>query len=238
MTLPGLKILKDAFNDVASVIYQHSQKLVLFPMLKHQLETGRIDHAQAAFKIAESVHRFAKRRSGDPYMNHVDAVVSAPDHYVEIQYNDNQRMIARTHDAGEDSRGAWRLADFRKLKFPEEYIAGQDGVTHRKNELYLDFIERCSMTPGAAVKCADNLRNWSDNPKPLREKLYRVSYHYLRAVITGRIEAGSSIADFAVANGLYDRCLFERYSARPLVDGYAAPSDKTHMAGIRPPAQV
>lgn len=225
--------LSKTFNRAANYFEQHEKQRVLFAQLMREKEAGTLDEMDACQRIANSVHEKMFRRDGKTYIeSHIKGVVDAPNRYVDIEYTYDQEKLAWVHDVPEDSHGAWKTKHFEKLGFSKEFVEGIDGHTNRPHEDYFDYIERLSKTIALEVKIGDNRHNWSDNPKPIREQLYRIASHYLIAVRFGKIEAGSSIAEWAAKEGMYDLDLFRKYSSRPMIHNYLPPSHKAHMASI------
>lgn len=232
------KPLSALFNDAAAHFERFEIKRQLFKELQQGLIEGSITHLEAAERIARSVHANMTRRDGRPYITHVEAVVDAPNRYVDIVYNETQVMLAWVHDVPEDSKGAWKVKDFRKLNFPKEFLQGLDGITLRQGEKYFDYVERLSKTSVRPVKVGDNRHNWANNPKPHKEMLYRISSHYLLAIEFGKIEPGSNIAFWAANEGMYSEDLFGKHSSRALIKNYEPPQNKRHMASIPAPAAL
>lgn len=230
--------LSGVFNDAAAHFERFEVKKRLFKELQQELNDGTIDHLEAAKRIAYSVHANMTRRNGKPYITHVEAVVDAPNRYADINYTDIQVMLAWVHDVPEDSKGAWKVRDFKKLGFPREFLQGLDGITHRRGEKYLDYIERLSRTPVAIVKVGDNRHNWMDRPKPEKAMLYRVSSHYLLAREVKKIPDDMNIAEWAAQEGMYNEDLFDKHSSRPLIRNYRPPAGRAHMASIPAPVAL
>lgn len=236
--LPLPEVFSKRVLNAVHYFEQHDKKRQLFPVIEAELTAGKITQEQACWLIAQSVHENQPRRNGKPYMSHIEAVVNAPDYYPYITYTQNQRMLAIVHDCGEDSFGAWKADDFRKLGFDEEFCLGFDGITRRKGEPYFDFIERLSVTIAPPVKLGDNNHNWADSPKPSSEKRYRISSHFLRDMITGKESSGSNIVTYAARTGFYDEALFRQMSSRPIITNYQPPAGLSHMASIPAPAHL
>lgn len=231
--------LSKHFKNVANIIEQHEKQHVLFAQLMREVKDGTFDELDGCIRISNSVHEKMRRRDGRKYVDsHIKSVVDAPNRYVDVEYSEDQTKLAWVHDTPEDAKGAWKVKHFRKLKYSEAFCDGLDGHSIRPGELYFDYIERLSKTIALEVKIGDNRHNWADNPKPIREKLYRIASHYLLAIRFGKIEAGSSIAEWAAKEGLYDEGLFKTYSSRPVIERYIPPSNKAHMSSIRPPLPV
>lgn len=225
--------LSKTFNRVANYFEQREKQRVLFAQLMHEKEAGTFDEMDACQRIAHSVHEKMVRRDGRTYIeSHIKGVVDAPNRYADIEYTSDQEKLAWVHDVPEDSFGAWKPKHFQQLGFSKEFVEGIDGHTCRHHEPYFDYIERLSGTIALEVKIGDNRHNWSDNPKPIREQLYRIASHYLLAVRFGKIAAGSSIAEWAAAEGMYNLDLFKQYSSRPMIHHYTPPANKAHMASI------
>lgn len=234
--------LSGYFNDCARYFEKHEQKRILFNELKRDLDNGTISQEDACWRIAASVHGNTLRRDGKPYMSHINAVVNGPDYYIDISYTDDQRKLAIVHDTPEDS--VWRVRDFRRLGFSKDFCEGLDAITRRRASLfrpaekYFDNAERVAKTIALDVKIADNRHNWADKPKPEKALRYRVTSHYYVACKYSRVEPGSSIADFAAKEGMYNEELFSQLSSRPAIPDYSPPRGKEHMASIPAPAAV
>lgn len=120
----------------------------------------------------------------------------------------NTRSIAKIvigllHDIVEDSD--WTLDNLRTVGFPERIVSAVDAMTKREDELYFDFIERCSLNSDAIDKKIEDISHNLDQSRSdllvterdmNRMNKYIVSKAYLIAVKKGRIETGSSIVDF------------------------------------------
>lgn len=227
------------FNNAADYFEQHEKKAILYAQFKEEIKLGTFDEMDACQRISYSVHGKKFRRDGRPYVeSHIKSVVDTPNRYVDIIYSPDQEKLAWVHDTPEDARGAWRVKHFRRMGFSNEFCEGLDGHTIRPGEKYLDYIERLSKTIALEVKIGDNRHNWADNPKPHKANLYRISSHYLLAVKYGRIAPGSSIAEWAAQEGMYDAEIFGKYSSRPIIKDYISPRNKLHMSGIPAPIAV
>lgn len=113
-------------------------------------------------------------------------------------------LIGLLHDIVEDSD--WTIDDLREVGFSERVISGVNAMTKPDDELYFDFIERCSQNKDAVDKKIDDISHNLDLSRsdklfdPVKDgervNKYIVSKAYLVAVKKGRIAAGSSMIDF------------------------------------------
>ncbi|MDB5492431.1 MAG: hypothetical protein JWO78_2280 [Micavibrio sp.] len=113
-------------------------------------------------------------------------------------------IIGVLHDIVEDSD--WTIEDLRQVGFSERVLSGVNAMTKPDDELYFDFIERCSLNKDATDKKIDDISHNLDLSRsdrlfdPVKDgervNKYIVSKAYLVAVKKGRIEAGSSMVDF------------------------------------------
>lgn len=85
-----------------------------------------------AMRIAIHAHETQKDKSGEPYILH-------PLHLMTQFKDETSQIIAVLHDVVEDSDYTLRSL---ALIFSEDIIAALDGLTHRKEEDYFEYIER------------------------------------------------------------------------------------------------
>lgn len=136
-------------------------------------------------------------------------------------------IIGLLHDIIEDSD--WTIEDLREVGFSERILKGVNAMTKADDELYFDFIERCSLNKDAIDKKIDDISHNLDlsrsdrlfDPVKDAERVnkYLVSKAYLVAVKKDRIKPRSSMIDFI--NGRPDfkddvrvKFLIPQYSSR------------------------
>lgn len=85
-----------------------------------------------AMRIAIHAHETQKDKSGEPYILH-------PLHLMTQFKDETSQIVAVLHDVVEDSDYTLRSL---ALIFSEDIIAALDGLTHRKEEDYFEYIER------------------------------------------------------------------------------------------------
>ena len=99
-----------------------------------------------AMKIAYKAHHGQVDKGGIPYIFH-------PYHLAEQMPDEYTTCVALLHDVVEDTDVT---LDMLKKIFPPEVIEAVSVMTHRKNEPYLDYVQRVNSNPIAKiVKLAD-----------------------------------------------------------------------------------
>jgi GTP diphosphokinase / guanosine-3',5'-bis(diphosphate) 3'-diphosphatase len=92
---------------------------------------------EKAIAIAVFAHAGQRDKGGRPYIEHVLEVGMGLE-------TDEAKCVGILHDVVEDT--PLTLDDLRK-EFPESIVAGVDGITKRKGERYIDYLERVKMNP-------------------------------------------------------------------------------------------
>jgi len=126
-------------------------------------------------------------KGGSPYILHCFHVMSVAG---KKSNNDYELMaIGMGHDLKEDHPEFWHLVS-ESGKFSDRVINGIETMTHDKDELYSDYIQRVSKNPDTLeIKMID----LDHNSKVTRMKgvkakdldrivKYHESYHYLKSV--------------------------------------------------------
>lgn len=135
---------------------------------------GYSTDTEQARKLAESVHRTAVDKAGEPYIHHPERVAGRLD-------APEEKVVGWLHDVVEDS--AVTVDQIGNL-FGPETAAAVDAVTHRPLETWADYLARVRKNPVArAVKISDLIdnSNMSRLPKVTRSDVERTE-KYLRAL--------------------------------------------------------
>jgi (p)ppGpp synthase/HD superfamily hydrolase len=139
-------------------------------------------------------------KSGEDYSLHwLKVALDSTRSSIKIQ-------IGILHDVIEDTD--WTLDDLRQLGFDERVISGVHAMTRdeQNDESYFSFIERCSKDPYAIDVKLNDLRHNLDQSRNTaivserdleRIKKYNVSYQYLLAIKSKRIQHGTTVENFA-----------------------------------------
>ena len=111
-----------------------------------------------AIAIAASAHAEQIDKSGKPYILHPIRVMQRVTHHGLAA-----QIVAVLHDVVEDT---WMTLELlARMGFPDEVVAAVDALSHRDDEEYFSYIERCGRNYlGAVVKLAD----LEDNCDPVR----------------------------------------------------------------------
>lgn len=124
-----------------------------------------------ARRLALTFHGHDKRRGGEPYMTHLEAVAAA--------VADHLKPVALLHDILEKG------AVIRNLTVNGIHPCVIDAVvamTKQPGEPYMDYIERLAENPMAlVVKIADIRHNMDGSPNADRRKKYPRALEYLLA---------------------------------------------------------
>ncbi len=139
---------------------------------------------ERALMLCVEAHGGVSRRfGGEPYCIHPIAVAESLRGY-DIEY----QIVGFLHDVVEDTECT--LQGLRDFGFPKYIIEAVDAITHRKDESYEKYIQRCNKNKIARlVKTADMLHNLmdfhrfgkQDQIKKLREQiLYMMDAGYNR----------------------------------------------------------
>lgn len=133
-----------------------------------------------AKEIALKAHKGQKRKNGDPYYTHPQAVAKILE---DRKVSSIFIAVAWLHDVVEDTK--WTLEDLCKEGMPEIVVSMVDMLTKRKGEKYLDYILRVKETQLAIpVKLADMEHNSGDLPKgDKRNKYIRQKYELARYIL-------------------------------------------------------
>ncbi len=112
---------------------------------------------RTAEQISRAAHLGQYRKDGRPYMAHVEAVVAQVGDDLEAQ------ALAWLHDVLEDT--SYRREELIELGIPERLVQLLDLLTKRREESYVQYIERVKRSDVAIkVKKADIIANLSDRP--------------------------------------------------------------------------
>jgi (p)ppGpp synthase/HD superfamily hydrolase len=103
-----------------------------------------------AIKIACDVHADQKDKAGEPYILHPLRLMQ--------RFKDKSTMIvAVLHDVIEDSQHD--LGFLKAQRFDEGILEAVDAITKRKDEAYIDFIERLSFNDMAVKVKIEDLKD-------------------------------------------------------------------------------
>lgn len=104
---------------------------------------------EQARRIAEQAHGHQlKKKSGEPFIEHVRRVVASVSH-------DDEKVVAWLHDVVEKAPD-WPFEQLRLQGFPEEIMAAVEALTRREGEADDDFVRRAGSNALARpVKRAD-----------------------------------------------------------------------------------
>ena len=135
-----------------------------------QIETKRKEYAhliKRARNIAKRAHAEQKDKGGNPYIEHIRAVVEGVDAPLE-------KVVAYLHDTVEDADVTFEELE---TEFPEEVIAPLKLLTHQKNVPYMDYVKKIKYNEIARkVKLSDlhNNMDISRIPSPTEKDLWRI----------------------------------------------------------------
>jgi (p)ppGpp synthase/HD superfamily hydrolase len=102
---------------------------------------------EQAIALAVQAHTGQQDKAGRPYILHPLRVMLA-------QTTDAEMIAAVLHDVVEDTPVT--LEDLQAAGFSAEVLAAVESVTHREDETYEAYLERCRANPiGLRVKLAD-----------------------------------------------------------------------------------
>jgi hypothetical protein len=165
---------------------------------------GRNPDISTAWLIAASAFHGHKDRSGQPYVNHLAQVL------IGGTRSNKKIIVGILHDLLEDTE--WTVTDLRRVGFSDEIITAIDHVTKQPDELYFDFIVRCGRSfeifgpDHLAIdpKIADLSHNMSIDRQDAfltkhqlkKLRVYTVARNYLVAIKSGKIQPGTSVAEF------------------------------------------
>lgn len=138
---------------------------------------------EKARRYARDAHKGQRRKSGEPYFNHLERVAS-------MFENPILEQVAYLHDVLEDT--SFTDVDLLLTGFSEEVVETVLALTRRKenNETYFNFVLRIRRNPLAVkVKVADLLDNLSDLEEGSLKDKYRLAYF----VLTGKRPPGYAI---------------------------------------------
>lgn len=123
-------------------------------------------------KIAQDAHKNQTRKDGKPYITHPMAVA-------ENFEDEEMKCIGILHDSIEDSN--LTVLDLIRKGVPAKIANVVDILSRRKNEPYLEYIDRVSIDRSAIlIKLADLEHNLSDlKPGNMRDK-YEMAMYILR----------------------------------------------------------
>jgi len=133
------------------------------------------EEIQIAQKIAEEAHAEDRRRGGEPYMNHIEAVVE--------KVSDPAKPTAYIHDVMEDHPKMFTPEILRERGLSEETIGAAILLNKNAHEGidYLTYIKMLRSNPIAReVKLADIAHNFSDNPSEKQIKKYTLALKILK----------------------------------------------------------
>jgi (p)ppGpp synthase/HD superfamily hydrolase len=106
-----------------------------------------VDLANRAIEIAINAHKGQKDRYGKTYILHPIRVLMRVNSLTD-------KIVAILHDVVEDSD--WTVGQLDQEGFPKEIIDAIDAISRRKEEEYMDYIERVQRNEIAMrVKLAD-----------------------------------------------------------------------------------
>ena len=127
-----------------------------------------------AESIAREAHAGTADKAGAPYIDH-------PRRVAERMTTDEEKVVAWLHDVVEDTMV--NIVDIA-LRFGEETAEAVECITHRKGELWSDYLTRVKSNPvSKAVKISDLIDNVSLNRLPsVSAKDVRRSEKYIRAL--------------------------------------------------------
>lgn len=123
---------------------------------------------EKAIAIAVFAHAGQTDKGGLPYIHHALAVGLALD-------TDEEMCVGILHDVVEDTKVT--LSDLRAI-FPDRIVAGVDGITKRKKEKYLDYLNRVKANP---LSLKAKLRDLAENrrieriPNPTEKDFKRIA---------------------------------------------------------------
>ena len=134
-----------------------------------------------AILLAVQAHRGQVDKVGQPYILHLLRVM------LRVE-GEAAQIVGVLHDLVEDTR--YSFDDLRALGYSEEIVQALDGLTHRPDESYEQFVERASANPLARrVKRADLEDNMDIRRLPVvsekdRERLnrYIAAWRHIQAV--------------------------------------------------------
>lgn len=187
-----------------------------------QKQNGDIPKAgvNLALLILSSALYEQKQWSGEDY----------GEHPIRVAFNNTnstpKQIIGILHDVVEDSD--WTIDDLRTCGFSERVINGVDGMTRRKNEKYLDFVERCSQNEDSLDKKIEDLSHNSlrirapflmDDRTTEKQNLYIIAYYYLVAIKKGSLLSGAPVSDLSKIhpNLFADQALITKHSSHGTV---------------------
>jgi len=112
-------------------------------------------------KIAENIARVAHqdqyRKNGEPYISHVQKVVSFVEDSIEVQVG------AWLHDVLEDSE--FTSKDLSEKGIPIELVRVVESLSQKREQSYTEYIQSVSSSEIAVkVKKADLIANMTENP--------------------------------------------------------------------------
>ena len=132
---------------------------------------GYSTDVKMASYISESAHRGAVDKAGAPYIRHPERVASRME-------TDEEKVVAWLHDVVEDTDIT--LETIRSL-FGNETADAVDAITHRKGEMWSDYLIRVKGNPiSKTVKISDLIdnSNLSRLPNVTAKDIKRVAkYH-------------------------------------------------------------
>ena len=111
-----------------------------------------------AMEIARKAHSGQLDKIGDPYFLHVISVMHMAS---KVSRNPEIPIIGILHDVIEDTDVV--LDDLRDEGFSESIIISLDYLTRRKNEDYIEYIQRVMLNDNAmTIKKQDIIHNLDD----------------------------------------------------------------------------
>ena len=110
---------------------------------------------EIAYRIASEAHKNQKDLSGDPYMNHINAVIANV-------HGEKEKCVAALHDVVEDYRDVWSLDRLRDEGISEEVVAAVDAITKRPGEKYKAYLHRVKANALATAVKKEDIKNNMD----------------------------------------------------------------------------
>ncbi len=176
--------------------------------IQKDIDAGHPANYERALEVAIWAHKHKQTRNGGEFIRHPQTVLNLCQ-----TKSPSKEIICLLHDVVEDSD--LTLEDLYNLGFSDRIILGLDAVTKRKDEKYVEFIQRCARSfkefpfdkrdDAIDVKLADLSHNCQTNryqcakwtaKERAKMILYNISYYYLLNIKRENIDADMTLMDY------------------------------------------